>query len=262
MTLQDKMFTYYDSARYVDNKQRISSMPYLYDIAKGNVADHIALHKFGRNGAVGSTAEPVWTGSGAYTYLSAAEVLKVSSGDTADDYPSGTGARTVTLIGLDTNHDEITETVEMDGAGTNSVATTNSFLRIYRAYVATAGSGGTNAGLIEIKNNAATVTHARIEIGMGQTEMAMWTVPDDYTFYLTNLWASESAVASTTITLWVRPDGGVFQNKFTAVLSGSVLDRVYDMPFIVAAKSDIEVRATTPSGSGNVAAGFDGWYEK
>ena len=260
-TLNDKMFDFYDS-EYVGDKFRISSTPYLYDVAKGVVADHYALHKFGRNATVGSTAEPVWTGSSAYTYLSSAEVLQVSSDDTDDDgSPAGNGAQTVVVMGLDGNYDEVSATVTMDG--TTSVATTGtSFLRVYRAYVSTAGSSGANEGTISIKNNAETNTLAQIDPGMSQTEMAMWTVPDDYTFYLTKIWASESATQSTLVTLWVRPDGGVFQNKLTFVLSGSVLERVFELPFSIAAKSDIEVRAETGVGSGNVAAGFDGWYEK
>lgn len=260
-TLQDKMFDFYDS-EYVDNKFRFSSTPYLYDIAKGNVDDHSALHKFGRNGDVGSTAEPVWTVSTTpYSYLSAAEVLKVVSDDTDDDgSPAGNGAQTVVVVGLDGNYDEVSATVTLDG--TTSVATTGtSFLRVFRAYVATAGSTGANEGTISIKNNAESVTLAEIAPGMNQTEMAMWTVPADNTLYIIKIWASESSQKDTLVTLWVRPFGGVFQNKLTFVLNGSVLDRAFEMPFVVTEKSDIEVRAETAVTGGVVAAGFDGWYE-
>jgi hypothetical protein len=251
----------YFSTDLIDGKPSLSSTPLLHDIARGNVTGATALHKFGRNPSVGATEEVVWTGSSIYTYLSSAEVLQVSSDDIDDDgNPVDTGARTVTLVGLDGNYDEVTITITMNG--TTSVPTTGtSFLRIYRAYVATAGSTGANEGTISIKNNAESVTLARIEPGMNQTEMAMWTVPADNTFYLTKIWASESGVQDTILTLFVRPDGGVFQNKFTFVLNGSVLTRTYDLPISFAEKSDVEIRATTGATGGDVAAGFDGWYE-
>jgi len=259
-TLQDIMYDYFDTEK-VGGKPRFSSTPYLYDVAEGNVAEHYALHKFGRNAAVGSTAEPIWTASTAYSYLSSAEVLQVSSNNTADDgSPAGTGAQTVVISGLDGNYDEVSATVTMDG--TSTVATTGtSFLRVFRAYVATAGSGGANAGVISIRNNANAVTLAQIAVGRNQTEMAMWTVPAGHDFFMIKLWASESASQATQITLWARPLGGVFQNKMTFVLNGSVLMRDFFLPLKFIEKTDIEVRASTAVGSGNVAAGFDGWYE-
>ena len=260
-TLQDLKYDFYDTEK-VDGKPRFSSTPYLLDIAKGNVTGSTALRKFGRNATVGATAEPVWTVSTTpYSYLSSAEVLKVVSDDTDDDgSPAGNGAQTVVVMGLDGNYEEVSATVTMDG--TTSVATTGtSFLRVFRAYVATAGSTGANEGTISIKNNAESVTLAEIDVGMNQTEMAMWTVPADNTFYLIKVWASESGSQATNVTLWVRPQGGVFQNKLTFVLNGSVLDRGFELPMEIAEKSDIEVRAATSAGAGNVAAGFDGWYE-
>ena len=41
--------------KQIDGKPRVSSMPYLYDIAEGNVANHYTMHKFGYNSAVPAT---------------------------------------------------------------------------------------------------------------------------------------------------------------------------------------------------------------
>ena len=260
-TLQDLMNDYFDT-EMLDGKPRVSSTPCLYDIAKGNVSGSTALHKFGRNPTVGTTEEPVWTTSTAYSYLSAGEKLKVSSDDVNDDGdPASTGARTIILEGLDDSYEALSETVIMDGAGTNSVETIGTYLRIFRAYVATAGSTGANEGTISIENNASTITLADIAPGMNQTEMAMWTVPSGKTFYMIKVWASESSAQSTILKMFVRPNGGVFQNRFTFVLNGSVLDRAYELPIAFSAESDIEIRAVTSAGGGIVAAGFDGWYE-
>ena len=43
--------------RKIDNKPRVSAMPYTYDIAEGNISDHYAWAKIGFNAAIGVTEE-------------------------------------------------------------------------------------------------------------------------------------------------------------------------------------------------------------
>ena len=43
------------TVKQIDGKPRVSSMPYLYDIAEGNVADHAIFAKLGYNGDIGCT---------------------------------------------------------------------------------------------------------------------------------------------------------------------------------------------------------------
>ncbi len=70
--------------QHIDNKPRVSAMPYLFDIAEGNIANHTLIDKFGRNTAIGGSLEEIWESAILYPYLSTSEVLQVSSNDVDD----------------------------------------------------------------------------------------------------------------------------------------------------------------------------------
>ena len=77
-------------------------------------------------------------------YLTTAETMDVTS-TSANDTSGGTGARQVLIDGLDNDFNHIRELVSLNGLTT--VTTSNSFLRINEANVATSGSfGGTGTG--------------------------------------------------------------------------------------------------------------------
>jgi hypothetical protein len=88
--------------------------PFELQISRGQVGWHEPVHKFGFNAAVGTGLETVWAEGGLYSYLGTASTLYISSSST-DDTGAGTGARTVTVSGLDNNFDEKIETVTLNG---------------------------------------------------------------------------------------------------------------------------------------------------
>ena len=47
--------------KHISNKPRVSSMPYLYDIAEGNVAGHEPFEKIGYSLVTGTTVKDVWS---------------------------------------------------------------------------------------------------------------------------------------------------------------------------------------------------------
>jgi len=118
---------------------------YMLAVAKGQVTGHSIVHKFGQNNDIGTAKETVWDVGGLYSYLTSATALKVSSDD-ANDTSDGTGARTVQIYGLNSDYDEIDETITLNGQ--TAVNTTKLYLRIYRMVVKTAGSGDEAAGNI------------------------------------------------------------------------------------------------------------------
>lgn len=72
--------------KHVQNKPRVSSMSYLYDIAEGNVSGHTAWTKIGYNPAlVADTEAELWSATGAYVFPSAEQGLEVVSSSTNDD---------------------------------------------------------------------------------------------------------------------------------------------------------------------------------
>jgi len=146
--------------------------------AKGNFGK--AIYKFGFNTAVGTSEETVWDAGGIYAYAGSAAVASVVSASTADDL-TGTGAQKIKVEGLDANYKF--QSVEVDMDGTNAVSTTETWRRIYRAYVTQAGSGEVNAGNITISTDG--TTRAQISADQGQTLMAVYTVPAGLTGYIT-----------------------------------------------------------------------------
>ena len=238
--------------------------PFYLQVARNQISFHKSNFKFGFNADVDDSLETVWAQGGLYSYLASASVLKVSSSSTADT-SAGTGARTVELSGLDTNYDEISETVTLNGQ--TAVNTTNEFLRINRMVVRSAGSGGQNAGVIYAGTGTVTTgvpanKYATIAIGDNQTVMALWTVPRGYTAYLLQ---SDITVATTqnnkycTVHLVSRPDGEVFQIKDKFVKAESSVHQAYTIPLKFEEKTDIEVRAIGDSAGADIAisAGLD-----
>ena len=244
---------------------------FLLQVARGQIHNHRHIFKYGYNGAVGATAETVWFQGGAYTWPSGAATLEVTSSSTADDADTGggtpgTGALTVTLEGLDANYVEISETVTMNGQ--TAVTTTNSYLRLHRMYVATAGTGLTNAGVIYAANSSGThssgvptdltLVYSTIGASEGQTLQAFYTVPADHTAYMYNVVGSSAdGNNASVVTLRAREQGGAFRTKNKFVTFKGTYPIHYDIPQVFAEKTDIEVIATGNASPTDVAATFD-----
>ena len=237
------------------------SLPrYEIDIAKGIVPGRTAVRRFGHNATCGETEETIWEASSLYVYLTSAERLKVSSDDADTDFPASTGAWTVLIYGLDAGYRVITETVTLENPG--PVTTIQSFLRVCIAQVVTAGTGGKNAGNISVKNNADTNTLGYIPIGENETHMALCTVPAGQRFIMLARQGGELAAKVSHILFYIREFGSVWRLKRDIVVKDSHFYVRMAMPWVLAAKTDFEVRATATAGAGIVFGGFAGFYEE
>ena len=242
------------------------SQPYAYGIAEGEILNHSALLKFGTKTTVAANTQSlIWEGPTAqYVYLTSAQQLKVSS-TSANDTVAGTGARTLTILGLDTNYDEISETINLNGVGV--VTTTLSFIRVFRSYVDTFGTYLFNEGIISIKNNAGTVTQALINANDSQTLIALWTVPRGKSLFITNFSFSTDSNKGARISLFSRQlDGGIlypWRIRYRAYIYSGNNNIPFQVPFKIPEKTDLEIRVLTPAGAGNTSCGatFEGWYE-
>lgn len=246
--------------------------PFNLQVARGQIAYHESVYKFGNNPAVADSLETIWSQGGLYSYLSAATVLKVSSSST-NDASAGTGARTVELFGLDGDYNEISETVTLNGQ--TAVNTTQSYLRINRMIVRSAGSGGANAGVIYAGTGTVTTgvpanIYATINgDGSNQTLMALWTVPAGYTAYLMQYDVSNGTTSNTPavckLSLVARPHGEVFQIKdVKSLTTGMHIENGLIIPIKFTEKTDIEARAISSSNSVtfDISAAFEIIYIK
>ena len=183
-----------------------------YDITRGLAQGCAVNHKFGRNTAVGGTFAPVAIG-GIYRtpQVSGATALRIKSGGNANDTAAGTGARAVTLQGLDATGAEITETIATAGASA-SAATTKQFLRLYRAYVSASGTyasatAASHAAAIVIENAAGGTDWATIAdttIARAQSQIAVYSVPIHREVMITSLSISSDADKKANLILFQR----------------------------------------------------------
>jgi hypothetical protein len=210
--------------KQVDGKIRVSSMPYTYDIAEGNVADHRAWSKIGYNAAIGATEEEMWPVSGAYVFPTGALTMTIvsdSAEDDADKTPAaGTGAYTVDVYYLTTGFVEKTVTITLNGTGAVQIAT--DVYRVQNARVATTGTAKTAVGNITIASGG--TTYGYISAGRTRMRQCTWTVPIGKTLYITQIafsCADQSASKYTRFTTKANYDN----------LSGLVLPRGLWMPF-------------------------------
>src|SRR5210317_907931 len=137
-------------AQEVSSISRVgTSEPFELQVTRGQIGFHESVHKFGFNSSVDTTLATVWDQGGLYSYLGSASALYISS-SSANDTAAGTGARTVTVSGLDNNFDQKVETVTLNGqSGVELNGST--WFRVNRIVVNTAGSGGANAGVLYVE---------------------------------------------------------------------------------------------------------------
>lgn len=109
----------------------------------------------------------------------AAAVVRIVSTSSADT-SSGTGARSVEIVGWGSSWEIRTEVLTLNG--TTTVSSSNSFHRIISARVVSAGTGGANAGTLTLTISSKTM--ATIAIGDNASLHAHFTVPPDHIGYV------------------------------------------------------------------------------
>jgi hypothetical protein len=240
---------------------KFPTAPFHENAALDRLPGFSTVNKFGFNSDVDSGAtEWVWTGGGTFPgVLAAAETFNIVSSDGADT-AAGTGARTVTLSGVDGNHVRISETVTL--AGAVNVVTANSYLVIDRAFVASAGTGEVNAGLITGTPTVAGTARMRIEIGNGQTEQAFYMVPAAKTALMTAYYGHLlKGTGNVTLNLRLYTIGnGVKRLRHELGLQNSgtsSMHHVFDEPIKISEKTFIYLDADSSGDNTPVAGGFD-----
>ena len=210
-------------------------------IRRGLVTGASIVHKFGRNPDVpNGTWEGVLQAAAQFPWLTAASAVRVKSGgNVADDgtaSPQGAGALTVTIQGVDATGAEITETVTTAGAAA-SAPTTQTFLRVYRAWVASAGAyTGSNTAAVIIETTGGTAL-IQITAGEGQTQFCGYTIPLGKTGYLASAMVQADAAKAADFRLFTRADC----TTVTAPFSAKRLKYFWD-----GVLGQVEVRPFTP----------------
>lgn len=233
------------------------------NLALGKIEGKQIVNKYGRNIDVdtGSVPEDLWGGGGVYTgWATGAEALRVTS-NSASDTAAGTGARTVTITGLDASYNQITETVTL--AGLTPVVTNQSFIRAHSARVNSAGSGGANVGDITVGQNVTTANvMVNIQPGFNQSQCGCYTVPAGYTALIQQISGTtnvSTAGATVQCTVYVRAFGEVFRYRrpFTINVNAPYIVGIYG-GMVLTEKTDVIIRCFSASANNNdVAVAYD-----
>jgi len=241
---------------FLDNAFRLN-------VSRGLVQGISGLNKFGRNiDVAGATHEVVWDGHAvALSFPTvAAQVTVTSSGD---DDAAGTAAQSITIQGVDANWDLRTETIDLDA--TSDATSVLSYLRVFRAFVASHGGTEWNDNDIDILSGASLL--ARISATIGQTLMAVYSVPDGKSlhiedYYFSLLRATGASAVAAEVDLHTRDSvTGVTLTKHTLGglnTGGTPYPHVFRPPFKVPEKTDVWIDASS-SAAADISAGFNGY---
>jgi hypothetical protein len=221
-------------------------------LASGQVRGVSSVHKFGAvlEMSIGATGT-IWDVNDTLYPWSAwltPGTLTIPVVNIADD-----GA-TLTLTGLDSDFNEITEEIVI--SSTVPVTTISTFARCYRAWVE--GDFDANTGAIEIQRGGTTV--ARINPNQAQTLMAVYTVPAGYTAYIDRGSCTVQANADAHVDFKTRvPGKTTFLTKHSFEVSGVGGAYHYDftVPMKLPEKYDLDIRATVRSNNARCTSSFD-----
>lgn len=235
--------------------------PFPVQVARGQIDGHRSVVIFGYNPDVDTAEVTVWPLPSIKTHPAAATQLKVSSTST-DDTSAGTGARTVVLEGLDTNYNEITETVTLNGQ--TAVTTTNSFVRINRAYVATAGSSKSALGDIYFGDGTVTAgvpatIYDIIKFDYNTTITGHYTIPAGYTGYIMQgLFSAGQPTGSSQITGRLLTAGldGIRRAAALTTVNNGTADYTFEFPVPIPEKTDVEATAAGKSTNNEASCMF------
>jgi len=221
-------------------------------VSRGKVKGASFIHKFGAVPSLSiNTTGTVWdVGDTVYPWsaFDTPGVLVAAQANASDN------GKVVRVLGLDENWVEISEDFTLSSAA--AVTGTKTFKRVYRAYILT---GANNVGQVNFSRGGTTIL--RITAGLGQTLMAVYTVPDGYTAYIHRGSCSAQAGADATGYMYVRYNavGTAFRvgHTFEVGGDGGFYDYTFAYPVAIPEHSDIDVRLTTRSNNGRFTAAFD-----
>jgi len=240
--------------------------PYLSMAAGRNplISEISQVNKFGENPDIAnSTTEDVWDGGGTYSYPTTALMTSMSQ---TTDQAAMQGA-TIELQGLDASWDLIVQTKALDASDTTTVITLDTpMIRCFRMKVL---ANVVSDQDIRCHNAGETVDYAIIQAGNNQTLMALYTVPNGKTAYMSQ-WYSDNVPTSTkkpdsvNFTLWMadRANSYEFQvkSKRGIPISGPGFNHPFRPYLKITQKTDIRINALVNGGAGddgNPHSGYD-----
>lgn len=236
-----------------DHPLPILTRDFLMNVGFGLVpgGGYIRVAALGNNPDVDTTTLPedIWTGGGAYPWMTASTALEIVS-SSVNDAAAGAGARTVVINGLDINYAVVTQTVTLNG--TTPVAIPTSLFRVNSALIASAGSGKVNAGDLTIRDAGAGTTRAIIPLGYGITRQSAYTVPAGSTLQIISQFFGFNEVAGgnkfARFATYIQSPSGFYRLPLELAIGDEPPYRHDGIPgLILPEKTDFALRCTAVS---------------
>lgn len=226
---------------------------FYFEVARGSRQGMTGVHAAGNNADV-DAAEDIFAAGGTLQGVFAAAALEIISAS-ANDASAGTGARTVTIEGLDANGVIKTETATTNGI--TAVALTGTWTAVNRAFVASAGSSATNEGIVTVRKVAGGVVCVTIPALEGLSNGAFYCVPAGYRLLVTSIQISVSTAGTVTGGLArVSPSGITTVSPVTVFVLGQSPYRVsLDIPIVFGPGEVAKLRVTAVSAVDQSVAG-------
>ncbi len=193
---------------------------FLVEVAKGHVPGHSIVHKFGK-ATVGTSLVAI-TNSLEYRTPTTATALEFVSSD-VNDTAAGSGARAITIQGLNSDWEVFTQTIATNG--TTAVALPTNMTRLFRWFVSASGTYATttansHAGTLTIRVASAGATWSTIGIlprPIGQSQIACYTVPSGYRAFVYTHEIRVDSTKSADISMFVRNNADTIAAPFPAL---------------------------------------------
>lgn len=222
----------------------------LLAIGEGDVTDHIPVLKFGYNPQItnGST-ESVWLYGGLYPWSAfdgGAVTLYLKSTSASD-------TETLVVEGLDSNYDQIQETVTL--TGTTAVATTLTYRRVSRMRIS---GPEINVGDITAHAGSAVGTVVSdIGVGYGQTLKGTYTIPNGYYGMMMDLSVRTGRGDDVLLEAYKREPGEAFRIFHLTEIYENMYRHDYVLPKVFPPKTDVDIRATAQTQNVSCSVNFD-----
>lgn len=242
------------------------------DIARGLAPGCVSSFRFGRNTAIGSSYTPV-TRSGFYRtpQATSAVALRIKAGGNANDTANGTGAREITLVGLDSAGDIVTDTLATAGASA-SAASIKTFMRLTRAFVSKSGTyatqtAPTQAGAITIERSTGGEDWALIAdgaLGKAVSEIGAYTTPRHTAAAVFNITVSSDADKKANVVMFKREnilETAAPYSPMSLIVefpqSSGLVDIPFNPPLYFPPLCDFGFLASVSASTVDVSIGFD-----
>lgn len=261
--------------KHVQNKPRVSAMPYTYDIAEGNVPGHTAWHKIGFNLAVVATERDICpfltntsTPKNSYVFPTTTSTMTIVSSD-ANDKAAGSGARTVNVYYLDEAFVAKSVSTTLTGLTTATIAV--DMYRIQNVRIATCGVSNSTIGNLTVASGGNT--YGYVSAGRTRARQAVWTVPTNTTLYINQItYSTGKQAAGQYIRFTFRANydeksnlvlqRGLMMPFSEIVLNNTSFTLDLEQPLRLPQTTDLKVSAiSSSSDSADVTCVLRGWTE-